>query len=186
MRNVRSSSSARTHRSSFTVGVALLLVAALSSPAAAQPKVAGSYEVKFEEMSTNCDPPRFAYTRGTVKIETAKSSLVVNITTGATGAMVPKMAGVPAKSGKINAKTLKKTATTVQGLDGTYRVSGRVDEMGVLQLVIVAEFTKAGETKTLCTQSWNLSGVRQATAKKSPAKVRKSAVDELLSSALPQ
>jgi hypothetical protein len=154
--------------------VASLLVAALAAPAAADNiKVDGSYEVKFEEMSTNCDPPRFAYTRGTVKIETAKQSLRVNIDT------IPQMAGVPGKSGKINAKTLKKTATTIQGLDGTYRVQGRVDnDTGVLQLVLVAEFTKTGETKTMCTQSWNISGVRQASADK-PAdkKVKKSAID---------
>jgi len=133
---------------------ALLLLAALASPAAADNKVDGSYEVKFEEMSTNCDPPRFAYGRGVVKIETAKSSLRVNIET------ITQMVGIPGKSGKINAKTLKKLETTVKGLDGTYRVSGRVDETGVLQLVLVAEFTKSGETKTLCTQSWNLSGLK--------------------------
>ena len=132
------------------VVAALLFVAALASPAAADTKVDGSYEVKFEEMSTNCDPPRFAYTRGVVRIDTAKSSLRVNIET------IPQMAGVPGKSGKITAKTPKKTATTVQGLDGNYRVSGRVDDSGVLQLVLVAEFSKTGETKTMCTQSWNL------------------------------
>ena len=109
---------------------ALLFVAALASPALADKKADGAYEVKFEEMSTNCDPLRFAYQRGTVKIETQKNTLVVNITTGATGAMIPQMAGGPGKSGKISAKTLKKSATTVQGLDGTYRVSGRVDDSG--------------------------------------------------------
>jgi hypothetical protein len=156
---------------------ALLFVAAAATPAFAQSKVDGAYEVKFEEMSTNCDPPRFAYTRGVVRINTAKSSMRVNIET------IPQMAGVPGKSGKINAKTPKKSATTVQGLDGTYRVSGRVDETGVLQLVLVAEFTKTGETKTLCTQSWNLSGVRQATADK-PAdkKLKKSSADGFLPS----
>jgi len=151
---------------------ALLLLAALASPAAADNKVDGSYEVKFEEMSTNCDPPRFAYGRGVVKIETAKSSLRVNIET------ITQMVGIPGKSGKINAKTLKKLETTVKGLDGTYRVSGRVDETGVLQLVLVAEFTKSGETKTLCTQSWNISGVRTATAEKTPPKTKKSAMED--------
>jgi hypothetical protein len=157
---------------------ALLFVATAASPALADNKVDGSYEVKFEEMSTNCDPPRFAYQRGTVKIDSAKSSLKVDINT------IPLMSGVPGKSGKINAKTPKKTATTVQGLDGTYRVSGRVDDTGVLQLVLVAEFTKTGETKTLCTQSWNVSGVRQSAAsqdkpveKPADKKVKKSAMD---------
>jgi hypothetical protein len=159
------------------VAAAVLLVALMATPAVAQ-SVAGSYEVKFEEMSTNCDPPRFAYTRGIVKIDVVRKSMRVNIET------IPQMAGVPAKSGKINAKTLKKSATTVQGLDGTYRVSGRVDDTGVLQLVLVAEFTKAGENKTLCTQSWNLSGVRQATADK-PAKKSAPSALQLLSAFIP-
>jgi hypothetical protein len=159
----------------FRPVAALLFVATLAAPAFADSgKVDGSYEVKFEEMSTNCDPPRFAYQRGTVKIDTGKSSMRVNIDT------IPQMAGVPGKNGKINAKTPKKSATTVQGLDGTYKVSGRVDETGLLQLVLVAEFSKTGDTKTLCTQSWNVSGVRQAASADKPAdtkKVKKSATD---------
>jgi len=132
-----------------------ILIALSASPAVAETTVTGEYEVKFEEMSTNCDPPRFTYNRGKVRINTpGKSSLTVNIDT------IPQMAGVPAKSGKITAKTTKKSATTVQGLDGKYSVSGRVDDSGVLQLVLVAEFTKTGESKTLCTQSWNVSGLR--------------------------
>ena len=46
-----------------------------------------------------------------LKIEATKS-LKVNIDT------IPMMVGVPAKSGKINAKTTKKSASVVQGLDG--------------------------------------------------------------------
>ena len=141
----------RTNR--LVAGVFLL---ALTAPALADTNVGGAYDVKFEEMSTNCDPVRFTYTRGIVTIATAKSSLRVNIDT------IPQMAGVPAKSGKITAKTLKKLPTTVDGIEGKYSVSGRVDDSGVLQLVLVAEFTKTGEKKTLCTQSWNVSGVRQA------------------------
>lgn len=140
------------------------LVGLFASPALADNRVEGSYEVKFEEMSTNCDPVRFTYTRGIVRIDTAKRSLRVNIET------IPQMHGVPAKSGKITAKTPKKLPTTVQGLDGKYHVSGRVDDAGMLQLVLVAEFSKAGESKTMCTQSWNVSGVRQASADKSPGK----------------
>lgn len=161
----------RTYRPVAALSV-LGVLSLLASPAFAQTKVDGSYEVKFEEMSTNCDPPRFAYTRGTVRIDVVKKSLKVNIET------IPQMAGVPAKSGKISAKTLKRSATTVQGLDGTYRVSGRVDDGGVLSLVLVAEFSKSGETKTLCTQSWNISGVRSAAAQKPVnRKPKKSATD---------
>src|SRR5690349_18519465 len=122
----------RTNR--LVAGVFLMALAA--SPAMAEITVAGSYDVKFEEMSTNCDPPRFSYNRGTVRIDVNKGSLRVNIDT------IPQMFGVPAKSGKVTAKMPKKQATTVQGLDGKYSVSGRVDDSGVLQLVLVAEFTK--------------------------------------------
>ena len=132
---------------------AVFMVAVASSPALAD-DVAGSYEVKFEEMSTNCSPPPVTYTRGTVRIDVAKSSLRVNIET------IPQLVGIPAKSGKINAKTTKKVATTVQGLDGKYGVSGRVDDNGVLQLVLVAEYTRQDNGKPHCTQSWNVSGVR--------------------------
>lgn len=159
-----------------TVAVASLLVL-LTTPALAQNKVDGAYDVKFEEMSTNCDPVRFSYTRGVVKIDTFKGTLRVNIET------IPQMNGVPGKSGKVTAKMTKKLATTVQGLDGKYSVSGRVDDGGVLQLVLVGEFSKTGETKTLCTQSWNLSGVRTAAADKpSDKKTKKSATDLLLPS----
>lgn len=150
--------------------VVTAFVMALSAPALAQP-VAGSYEVKFEEMSTNCDPVRFTYTRGTVKIDTAKSSMRVNIET------IPQMAGVPAKSGKISAKTPKKLATTIEGIDGKYGISGRVDDQGVLELVLVAELFRRDNGKPLCTQSWNVRGVRQtaSTEKKPDVKQKKSA-----------
>ena len=69
--------------------------------------------------------------RSIVRVETAKNSLKVNIET------IPQMVGIPAKSGKINAKTPKKLATTITGIDGKYHVSGRVDDSGVLDLVLV-------------------------------------------------
>ena len=135
---------------------AVFIVAVCASPALAD-DVAGSYEVKFEEMSTNCSPPPVTYTRGVVRVDVSKS-LRVNIET------IPQMVGMPAKSGKINAKTKKKVATTVQGLDGKYGISGRVDDNGVLQLVLVAEYTRQDNGKPHCTQSWNVSGVRAGKA----------------------
>jgi hypothetical protein len=87
------------------------------------------------------------------------------------------MAGVPQKSGKITAKTPKKVATTVDGIDGKYAVSGRVDDSGVLDLVLVAELFRHDNGKPLCTQSWNVRGVRQsAPPEKAPdTKPKKSA-----------
>jgi hypothetical protein len=161
----------RTTRRLVAIAPALLL--ALAAPAAAQP-VAGIYDAKFEEMSTNCDPVRFTYTTSTVRVDAVKNSLKVNIET------IPQMVGIPAKSGKINAKTPKKLATTIQGIDGKYHVSGRVDDTGVLELVLVAEFTRSDNGKPLCTQSWNLRGVRQGGSSdgKSQGKAqKKSALD---------
>jgi hypothetical protein len=143
--------------------VAGTLLMAVVAPVGAQP-VAGNYEVKYEEMSTNCDPVRFTYTRGNVRIDTGKSSLRVNIDT------IPQMNGVPAKSGKISAKTPKKAPSTVDGIDGKWAVSGRVDDSSVLELVLVAELFRHDTGKPLCTQSWNLRGVRQADAKQEPPK----------------
>jgi len=152
--------------------VILPTLMALATPAAAQ-NVAGAYEAKFEEMSTNCDPVRFTYTRSTVRVDTVKNSLKVNIET------IPQMVGIPAKSGKINAKTPKKVATTIDGIDGKYHVSGRVDDSGVLELVLVAEFTRQDNGKPLCTQSWNVRGVKSAggSSDKDNKQQKKSAFD---------
>jgi hypothetical protein len=141
------------------VAASVLAIASLATtPVFAQANIAGAYDVKFQEMSTNCSPVPASYTRGTVKIDVSKSSLRVNIET------IPQMIGVPAKSGKINAKMPKKAAFTVQGLDVKSTVSGRVDDNGVLQLVLVSEYTRIDNGKPYCTQSWNLSGVRAGAA----------------------
>jgi hypothetical protein len=137
--------------------VTALTLVAFAAPAAAQ-NVAGSYEVKFDEVSTTCDPVRFTYTRGTVRLDASKTSLRVNIDT------IPQMTGGAPKSGRVNAKTPKKLATTIQGIDGKYSVSGRVDESGVLELVLVAEYTRQDNGKPLCTQSWNVRGIRQSSS----------------------
>ena len=149
-----------------------MLLMSLVAPASAQ-GVAGSYEAKFEEMATNCDPVRFTYTRSIVRVDTVKNTLKVNIET------IPQMTGIPAKSGKINAKTPKKLATTIDGIDGKYHVSGRADDQGVLELVLVAEFTRHDNGKPLCTQSWNLRGVKQTggTSDKDNKAQKKSAAD---------
>ena len=144
----------RTNR--LVVAASVLAVASIATPAFADANVAGTYEVKFEEMSTNCSPPPITYTRGNLRVDIAKSSMRVNIDT------IPQMVGIPAKSGKINAKMPKKLASTVQGLDVKSTVSGRVDDNGVLQLVLVAEYTRTDNGKPHCTQSWNVSGVRGA------------------------
>lgn len=165
-------------RESRLVAAVFIIAVSASSGRALANDVAGSYEVKFEEMSTNCSPPPVTYTRGTVRVDIGKSSLRVNIET------IPQMVGIPAKSGKINAKTTKKVATTVQGLDGKYGISGRVDDNGVLQLVLVAEYTRQDNGKPHCTQSWNVSGVRGGKAAATDQKAKPKSTFDLMPSAL--
>jgi hypothetical protein len=133
---------------------ALVLVASLGSVVRAE-DAAGTYTVKFEEMGHNCNPPPVALGRGTLTIATRKNSLVVNIDT------IPEMAGVPEKGGKVNAKTVKGAVpTTVGGLDAKYSIAGKIDDGGMLQLVLVAEYIKHDDKKPYCTQSWNVTGLR--------------------------
>ncbi|HTJ46858.1 MAG TPA: hypothetical protein VL463_32365 [Kofleriaceae bacterium] len=138
--------------------IATLLVLLAATPAFADKgdkpsdkgDVAGTYDVKYDEVSNNCTSTGMTFTRGTLKIE-QKKNVVVNID------LVPIMQGSEPKAGKIKA-TSKLGASVIQGLDGRFSVAGRVDE-GVLQLVFVAEYYVKG--KPLCTQSWNVAGVRQ-------------------------
>jgi hypothetical protein len=136
---------------------AAAVLAALSAPAFAD-DVSGNYDVKFEEMATDCTPPPVALARGVVKIEVKKNSLTVNTE------LIPQMVGVPAKNGKIYAKTNKPVGTTVVGLSGTYSVGGKVDDSGVLQLLLTANYINQKNNKAYCSQSWTVSGVRSASA----------------------
>ncbi len=131
----------------------LFLVAA-SATAASADDVGGTYDIKFEEMASNCKPIPVTLTRGKMTIEVKKGSLTVNTD------LIPQMAGVPAKNGKIDAKTTKFVPSTFQGLDGKYSVAGRVDDNGVIAVVLVAEYQNHETKKPFCTQSWNVSGTK--------------------------
>ena len=138
-----------------TFVITALVLATLATQARAE-DVNGTYDVKFEEMGTGCSPPPVALGRSklTVASNPKKNSITVNIET------IPEMAGVPQKSGKINAKTNKPLPTTVQGLDAKYSIGGKIDEGGMLQLVFVAEYIRQDTKKPYCTQSWNVTGVK--------------------------
>ena len=139
----------RTTIASLILGATTILVA---SPAFAdKSEVAGTYDVKYDEVSNNCTNVGMTFTRGTLKVE-QKKTVSVNIDN------VPIMVGSEPKAGKLRAQS-KLGPSVIQGLDGKFSVAGRVDD-GVLQLVFVAEYYI--KTKPLCTQSWNVSGVRQA------------------------
>jgi hypothetical protein len=133
---------------SVVLGLALVAVAA---PAYAD-DLAGSYDVKFEQSSTNCEHPLAYPQHGTLKIEVKGGDLQVDIE------RTPLMVGKTAKPGKISAKSPKPGHTPVEGMDGVFSVAGRITAEGMLALVMVGEYQTAG--KPLCTQSWNLSGLR--------------------------
>ena len=114
--------------------------------------LAGNYDIKLDEMANNCSPPPIAFRAATLRLDVKQKSLTVNIET------IPQMAGVAAANNKIEAKTLKVAPTTVQGLDAKYSIAGRLSEAGILDLVLVAEYSAKG--KPYCTQSWKVSGQR--------------------------
>jgi hypothetical protein len=135
---------------------------AAAAPAYAD-DLTGSYEVKFEQVSTNCEHPLAYPLHGSLKIELKGGDVQVDIE------RTPLMIGKPAKPGKISAKSPRPGHTPVEGMDGVFSVAGRITSEGMLSLVMVGEYQTAG--KPLCTQSWNLSGLRARADK--PDKPRK-------------
>jgi hypothetical protein len=140
----------RTIPSAFLAGLALVLATGVAS---ADVDVAGTYDVKFEEVSTNCTLNKLAYAPQPVTVKVRGKSLIVDID------RTPEMVGVRHKNGKISAKSRLKN-TMIDGMKGVFSVAGRVSANGSLQLVMVGEYSANG--KALCTQSWNLSGKRRS------------------------
>lgn len=134
----------------------VLGLAVLATTPAYADELAGSYNVKFEQVSTNCEHPLAYPPQGALKIELKGGDLQVDID------RTPIMVGKPAKSGKLSAKSPKPGHTPVEGMDGVFSVAGRITIEGMLSLVMVGEYQTAG--KPLCTQSWNLSGLRGGAA----------------------
>ncbi len=151
------------------VVLGLAVLTSMAAPAFADDSPAGTYDVKFDQVSTNCDHPLNYPARGTLKIEVKGADLQVDIE------RTPLMVGKPAKSGKLSAKSPKPGHTPIQGMDGVFSVAGRITSEGMLGLVMVGEYQAAG--KPLCTQSWNLSGLR-AGAAAAPDKGDKGAPDK--------
>ena|SRR6185295_9462359 len=140
---------------------------------AAAPAFAESYEVKFEQVSTNCEHPLSYPARGSIKIEVKGDDLQVDIErtplmVGKVSKTGPKAEPKPEtkpetkaepKAGKISAKSPRPGHTPIEGMDGMFSVAGRVTDDGMLSLVMIGEYQTGG--KPLCTQSWNLSGLRK-------------------------
>jgi hypothetical protein len=137
--------------------IGVLTATALVSTAQADP--GGVYDVKFDEVTTNCASP-LKYPHGKLTIVIKGNQITVDID------RTPLMSGIPAKNGKISAKSRLGT-TMVEGMSGVFSVAGKVTPEGQLSLVMVGEYTSNG--KPLCTQSWNITGPR-ADAQPKPKK----------------
>jgi hypothetical protein len=139
-------------RNPGTFGAALGLVVLASVTSARADDPAGSYEVKFEQVSTNCEHPVAYPPHGSLKIEIKGNDLQVDID------RTPLMVGKPTANGKVSARSPRPGHTPIEGMDGVFSVAGKVSPDGLLSLVMIGEYQAAG--KPLCTQSWNLSGLR--------------------------
>ena len=82
-------------RTTLLAGVFLLVA---SASAFAQ-DVAGTFDVKFDEAGSTCNPPPVTYTRGKLVVEENKQGITVNIET------VPQMVGGHPKKGSFKATT---------------------------------------------------------------------------------
>ncbi len=145
-----------------TILVLGLLAGVLGGVARAD--VTGVYDVKYEEVSTNCASP-LRYTPGKLLVKIVGNSLTVDID------RTPLMGGIPSKTDKVSAKS-KSGSTMVDGMSGVFSVAGTVTPEGLIHLVMVGEYSAKG--KPLCSQSWNLTGLRIDTIK--PKKSVKPAV----------
>jgi hypothetical protein len=135
------------------VAVATLLAPAV---ARADDAVIGVYEVKYDEVANSCTQVGMSMMRGTLQLKMKKGALVVDIE------RVPTMRGKPPRDGKFNAQS-RLGPSTIEGLDGKFSAIGRATD-GVLQLVFVAEYFH--KRRPYCTQSWNVSGLKQSELKK--------------------
>lgn len=137
-----------TMRTNRSVLASVALIALAVSPAAAD-SVAGVYDVKYEEVSTNCQSP-LKYPHGKMEVKiTRGTSITVDID------RTPLMLGSVGKGGKISAKS-KSGPTSLDGMNGVFSVAGKISPEGMLTLVMVGEYSAGG--KALCSQSWNVVG----------------------------
>jgi len=138
---------------SVLAGVALAL-----TTTAAHADVSGTYDVKYEEVSTNCTSP-LMYPHGTIELKVKGTTVTVDIS------RTPLMQGSVAKGGKVSAKS-KQGNTSLEGMTGVFSVAGKITAEGILSFVMVGEYTAGG--KPLCSQSWNVSGSKADAPAKAP------------------
>jgi len=127
-----------------------LLVLFAATPAFAD--INGTYDVKFEDVSTNCTTQKLTYKPQQISVKVKGNQVTVDID------RTPVMTGVPQKNGKVSAKS-KAGETMIDGMKGVFSVAGKITNDGSLSVVMVGEYSTE-QGKPLCTQSWNVSGPR--------------------------
>jgi hypothetical protein len=133
-----------------------VLAGVLLATGVARADVAGVYEVKYEEVSSNCTRTKLAYAPGTITVKVKGTQMIVDID------RTPPMIGAPPKNGGGNVSARSKLgATMIDGLKGVFSVAGRITAEGTLYLVMTGEYSADGKPE--CTQTWNLSGAKQGT-----------------------
>ncbi|HWO19966.1 MAG TPA: hypothetical protein VNO30_14365 [Kofleriaceae bacterium] len=143
-----------------------VLASVLAATGVAHADVAGTYEVKYEEVSSNCTTTKLAYAPGPISVKVKANQLIVDID------RTPEMIGALPKNGKLSAKS-KLGSTMIDGMKGVFSVAGRITAEDTLYLVMIGEYSANG--KPLCTQTWNVSGAKQSapTTPATPAKPAK-------------
>ena len=117
--------------------------------------LAGTYAVRFEEVSNNCGPAGIGMNLGSAKVAVSEShgGHAIQVTIPS----VPIMSGTASKGGKFRA-VARRGKTAIQGVDGRFSLAGRVDGKGSMKVLFIAEYYRG--KKPICTQSWNARGPR--------------------------
>ena len=135
--------------------LAVLAVTTLAAaPAFADDAVTGTYDVKYEDAGSTCDPKPLALTKGTLTISIKKGALNVSFDPAF------QLVGTATKDGTINAKTAKLIGTAIGGLSARYSVVGHA-EHGSVQLALTAQYVRQDTNKPYCAQTWNVTGTRK-------------------------
>ncbi|MEO8553076.1 MAG: hypothetical protein ABI678_24050 [Kofleriaceae bacterium] len=132
---------------------ALVALLVLSSPALADDKVSGAYDVKLEETASTCAPKPEAFSKGKLVITVKKASLTAKL-----DKMFPMTGEI--KDGAITAKTTKIIGTAVMGLSARYSIAGHVDAAGAVDLVFTAQYIRQDTNKPHCAQAWKVTGTK--------------------------
>lgn len=136
----------------IAIPIAIACVLAATSPASAD-DLAGVYEVKFETMTSDCNPPPLALSRGKVTIEMTKTGISLDVSP------FPKLEGT-VKDGKISVGSTRVFGTTVMGLLAKYTATAEITN-GKIEVLFIANYIKQAGNKPHCKQPWKLTGEKK-------------------------